>query len=134
MYNLINIKKWHDGLVSGYYQQGSGTLVKDSLYCCLGVACHLAIKDGAPLLEVDDEDGHGFERVAANYMETDTLPPEVKEWLGIQQGDPELATESDGYVTASSLNDEAVYNFAQIAECIVRTWPDAFVSMNEVTS
>jgi hypothetical protein len=139
MINLTNIKKWHDALVSGYYEQGTGTLVRDSRYCCLGVACHEAIKDGVTVLvEVDDGEEYGFELINRDfsYTETDALPPEVRKWLGLSIGeaDPELLTKEGAFVAAASLNDDRGYTFTQIAECIVRTWPEAFESTNEVTS
>ena len=96
MTNLVNIKKWHDGLLSGQYPQGTGTLVRDGRYCCLGVAVHLAIEDGVTnVTEVDTEEYHGFRVVRdMTWHETDILPLEVRYWLGITSGDPELLDES----------------------------------------
>lgn len=38
---------WIPALRSGAYEQGKGCLRnKDDMYCCLGVACDLAIQDG----------------------------------------------------------------------------------------
>jgi hypothetical protein len=134
--NLVNIKIWHDALLSGQYPQGSGTLLRDGRYCCLGVATHEAIKHGVTGLRVGDDGDGGFVRVTTNYTETDTLPPEVKEWLGVDRSDPELVTEAEGSVSASSLNDEWLISFEEIAACIRATWPDAFplVGSDEVAT
>jgi hypothetical protein len=126
MTNLVNIKAWHDALLSGQYPQGQGTLVRGGRYCCLGVACHLAMKAGVRLMEIDAQgDDYGF-RTTEDYIETDTLPRVVREWLGIDESDPALIIPDGDPVPAASLNDDSHYTFAQIAECIVRTWPDAF--------
>ena len=47
--NKENIQKWVDGLLSGEYEQGRGKLNKDGKFCCLGVACEVAIKNGLNL-------------------------------------------------------------------------------------
>lgn len=39
-------KKWVKALKSGKYEQTVGQLKRDGKYCCLGVACELAKKDG----------------------------------------------------------------------------------------
>ena len=45
MHPLVN--KWIDALESGEYQQGRGKLrTKDNKFCCLGVLCDLAVKEG----------------------------------------------------------------------------------------
>jgi hypothetical protein len=127
MTNLVNIKIWHDGLLSGRFPQGHGTLVQGGTYCCLGVASVMAIESGMPGLRmIDDDNNHGFRRIQADYLESDTLPREVRDWLGITASDPQLLTNGDGHVSASSLNDEYVMPFEDIAACIRRTWPDAF--------
>jgi hypothetical protein len=135
MANLTNIRVWHDGLVSGRFPQDTGTLVRDGKYCCLGVACHLAIEAGVEgITEVDDPNDHGFRITDAEvpWFETDTLPHKVIEWLDINTTDPELLTEDDGHVAATTLNDDAGYSFVDIAACIRRTWPDAFgIPLNE---
>ena len=84
------------------------------------------------------DEGYGFERtgVETPYNETDVLPREVREWLGVDRNDPELVTENDGLVSASALNDEWLLSFEEIAACVRRTWPDAFplVGSDEVTA
>lgn len=137
MPNLANIRTWHDGLVSGRFPQGTGALVHKGRYCCLGVACRLAIEAGVPgIREVDTETDFGFLLTGPehDYYETDTLPPEVRNWLGIESTDPELLTDDEGWVQATALNDSREMTFAEIAACIVRTWPDAFTSQDPETT
>src|SRR6478609_3745372 len=38
--------QWLAALRSGEYQQGQGQLNCDNTYCCLGVACDIAVKEG----------------------------------------------------------------------------------------
>jgi hypothetical protein len=38
--------QWLAALRSGEYQQGKGQLNCDNTYCCLGVACDIAVKEG----------------------------------------------------------------------------------------
>ena len=35
------MKKWTKALRSGNYDQGTGTLLDDGHFCCLGVACDI---------------------------------------------------------------------------------------------
>ena len=39
-------KKWVDALRSGEYAQGRSSLRDHDEYCCLGVLCELAVKEG----------------------------------------------------------------------------------------
>ena len=50
MENKKRILKWIEALESGLYEQGRGQLVDhEDKFCCLGVACNVAIENGAPL-------------------------------------------------------------------------------------
>lgn len=135
MANLANIKKWHDALLSGEYPQTTGQLrddhtdaTDDKGYCCLGVACEVAILDGVPLewtgLEyrwkpdvdhLDPEEEH-------TIWDTE-LPPVVQGWLGIHDENPELVyDEHHRTMPAITLNDTERWSFADIAKAIERTW------------
>lgn len=103
-------QEWIDALRSGTYQQGRDRMASvdaDGVtrYCCLGVACDLAVKAGEPIEVTHDSDGAiAFDGASA----TDVLPTRVARrlnmWLG---GGRELAL----------LNDRGV-SFAQIADYI----------------
>lgn len=125
MANLENIRKWHDGLVSGEWKQGRGVLGgNDDTYCCLGVACLLA-----GVVPVASE---GYALLFDGQLSR--LPLSVRSWLGLAQYDnaPILniptAMQTGGRVARSAilLNDSDYMTFGQIAACIRETWPEAF--------
>lgn len=72
-----NTKKWVKALRSGKYAQRRGYLQKDGKFCCLGIACEVAIENGVLL-----------ERTTTEIAETryngcsGVLPKPVIEWLG----------------------------------------------------
>ena len=99
-----NAQKWVDALRSGKYKQGSDALVKGNEYCCLGVACAVAIKNGLTV-KVEDS-GEMFDGEWAY------LPKSVQQWLHIK--------DSHGTFNGNSLanlNDLGA-DFAAIAQCI----------------
>lgn len=87
-------QRWVDALRSGDYKQAKGvlkteTLEGDTAYCCLGVACELALPD-LPELEwavgTDQNEGvrWGFQPVMNSIVNTGSLPREVRDYYGIQ--------------------------------------------------
>ena len=69
---------WIEALLSGTYRQGVGILRDGEFYCCLGVLCDLAglgswheLPDGA------------YTYRAAEREELTSLPPEVREYVGL---------------------------------------------------
>lgn len=122
-------KMWTDALRSGEYTQGYGALRTPSLlgyeidpnwapeekatayvdrFCCLGVACEVAKKEG----------------VIESYVSNDTvLPDEVRHWLGLssEQGMLREAAYRDDPSTSMALwqlNDFVGESFDQIADRI----------------
>ena len=61
-------KKWVKALRSGKYKQTTSRLKDKTGYCCLGVACELAVKAG---VIKKFEPGNSF------------LPVQVRNWLGL---------------------------------------------------
>ena len=49
-------QKWVAALRSDQYKQGTGQLRSESGFCCLGVACYLAVKEGI-IAKYDGDDG-----------------------------------------------------------------------------
>lgn len=88
--------QWTAKLRSGEVKQGGGQLRGDgpdgALFCCLGVACELAVEAGVipPPSIVDGYWTYGDE---AGRSWSD-LPPTVRVWLGIDDKDPYLGAES----------------------------------------
>ncbi len=109
-----NRQKWTAALRSGDYPQGKHTLktVADR-YCCLGVACDLAAREG--VLDAFDQPA--------------TLTKSVQDWLGLlaatgttTDGHEYGPAHDDGDVSyahaLTELNDNADWDFNQIADLI----------------
>lgn len=143
-----NMQKWLEALRSGQYSQTTGKL--DSFdeatgahsYCCLGVACDIALKAGVDMeVEVDEDKG-----VFVYDGKADLLPEEVKNWLGVTDENPKIVIENNKYNASegeggytyhydvnryqqdnprfliseclTSLNDEVGLSFEQIAQLV----------------
>jgi hypothetical protein len=95
-----NARMWVNALRSGAFTQGKGSLRNQSAYCCLGVACVLAEKEG--VISPTEWIGHSY------------LPSRVRDWLGLQ--------ERAGFI--SSMNTSLAYlndrnkSFKEIADVI----------------
>lgn len=123
--NKANILRWVEALESGEYQQGVGYLHdhQDNLFCCLGVACDLAYRDGA-VTKYTSEDEVSQPSYVTRYGKSElatVLPDEVVEWLGLSCQNPEVDTD-DSRVELTHLNDGWGLSFQQIAEYIRREY------------
>jgi len=110
-------------LRSKKYRQGKYALSKYSRIakrrklCCLGVACEIARQNGLDLKIRTGSDGYRYyDRSHA------VLPRAVQAWFGFDRSDPILINQNGGGSTASGLNDNAGYNFSQIADAFERTF------------
>jgi hypothetical protein len=116
--NRENIRLWVDALRSGEYEQGRMVLASKGKYCCLGVACEVAIRNGVKM-----KVHHG---VVTHYdKHRADLPPAVVDWLGLAAHSPSVdIVVGDGmerqYLT--ELNDLVEMPFAEIADAIERTY------------
>lgn len=116
------IEKWVEALESGNYSQGSGYLSKKNafgkqVYCCLGVLCDLAVKEGVipePSQHPDDASVRIYNLWSAS------LPPEVRDWAGMSDGNPYVDLPDPDLPSASLafLNDTSRYDFNSIAALI----------------
>jgi hypothetical protein len=101
-----NAQKWVEALRSGKYQQTKGYLNRGGGFCCLGVACELAIEEG---VAIEKEPSIDYCR----YDQSSAFPPEgVRKWLGLTTreakflgGKKSLAIENDSGVTFSDIAD-----------------------------
>lgn len=126
-----NRKAWATALRSGEYKQGRKYLHKivarTHYFCCLGVACDLAIKAGVKMqhddtgIQVYQHDGI---QVYQYNGKSGYLPPPVQLWLGLKTTDGSLKKPvpiRDGYELAGSLvavNDGSNIPFPEIADII----------------
>lgn len=127
MVNKENIRKWVEALRSGEYTQGKNALRDGDKYCCLGVACDVYDSsrwDLLPNFQASDGD-----RELYHYGEPSMfgfLPLEVAAWLGFKTDEvatnPFVRTPDGEEAHLTGLNDSENYSFAQIADCIERTY------------
>ena len=107
---------WIDALRSGEYEQGQYALKHHDTYCCLGVLCDLAVKEGiCKEREVEGSSDHLF-GVPGDY-DPAILPIVVRKWAGLEYGDPDVKTEEGDATTLSEMNDQS-YSFSEIADAI----------------
>lgn len=123
-------KIWVQALRSGEYSQGRTRLNRDGLYCCLGVLCELAVKEGVipPGLPTIS---NGTEKVFAygERAEVGLPPPEVVRWAGMKSRtgyitsmDPAVPAFINTNPSLAHLNDFGV-PFSEIADAIERNIP-----------
>lgn len=99
-------KHWVKALRSGEYKQIQGLLKDDSGFCCLGVLCDLAMKDGGP------EWYAGYLRDEFLGIDTE-LPLKVRKFMGIT---------SKGQSALITLNDDRDADFNTIADFIEKKY------------
>lgn len=113
-----NAQKWVDALRSGKYEQVQHSLSWDGRYCCLGVACELAIKDGVSLVVEESEKGISSSKIYSG--EENILPCAVVAWLGLQSPDGAyLCSKGEDHIltTLTTKNDNGA-SFSEIADII----------------
>ena len=121
-------KQWVEALRSGKYEQGIGVLRRhndgEDQYCCLGVLCDLytkafpkavgrwddVVEDGVVPFRFSDTDG-------MDHWQHEVLTPAVREWAGLETGDP-ILTFADDRFCVSTLNDDERLDFNSIANLI----------------
>lgn len=93
-----NLSVWLETLKSGEYQQTTGrlsTINEDGTqtFCCLGVACDLALKAG---LDLNVETSEDDDSVLYNE-EGGILPKLVRQWLGVNDMNPMISIENSHF-------------------------------------
>lgn len=105
-------EKWLKALRGGDYTQGHHRLhdVKADAYCCLGVLCDLAARDGVVL---EEPYGVFIDPSGISVNALFELPGVVRVWAGLENADPMI-----GDAPASVHNDVFGESFAAIADLI----------------
>lgn len=127
MVNKERVRLLVEALRSGEFEQGEGYLRKGDTYCCLGVACKVAMQNGLPLQEEFVDHGFGLYvyREAGQVNRSGYLPGSVYRWYGFDDMDPEIVIQGVGGVlsrnTATNFNDRG-FTFNEIADGFERTY------------
>jgi len=132
-------EKWLNALRSGEYLQGKDSLQPaPNSFCCLGVLCDIAIKEGAvnngQWIESDEGNGLKFasgmlsdeaDFYAQHYQEEEDgeLPRTVRRWAEIDSCNPQVLVtiNEEGHqkqLSLAELNDTWNYDFRKIADLI----------------
>ena len=125
------VKKWAQALRSGNYEQGERTLhSKDARtgkekWCCLGVLCDLAVKEGvipAPTTFQVGEIRYNYRNKGKGFLPgclptSSLLPTDVLRWAGLQRRDGGFHTPPEA-TSLAALNDDGVTSFESIAVLI----------------
>lgn len=136
--NGDKLRLWVDALRSGDYHQTSGKLRStDDRYCCLGVLCDVARKDGVKMkIELFDYSGSTTGIAYDGY--STFPPPAVINWLGHEGPSiyvpwpEELSDPKPSHrdvISVVSLNDRYGWDFHQIADAV-----EAHYLKNEVSA
>jgi hypothetical protein len=112
--------RWVAALRSGDYAQTTGKLRNNEGFCCLGVLCDLAEREGLITSAIDDCDegcrDYGDERF--------DLPGVVIRWASLRSS-PAIFADIDDTgprdVPLAILNDDYGWDFARIADAIEGT-------------
>lgn len=118
-----NAKAWVAALRSGEFKQGMGALREGDEFCCLGVACELAAREGITNAEEPPSDPL-IDNIWHYGGENGVLPPEVTEWLGLRTN---CGAWQEGIIGGSlaSQNDNGA-SFDEIAAIIESERPGLF--------
>lgn len=111
-----NAKKWVAALRSGKYTQGRSVLNQnDRAFCCLGVACEVAIESGIPV----EKKISGFGQTRKYNNASTVLPSLVMDWLGLESASGSFHRTVGGlHSSLVSVNDSAQFTFNEIADLI----------------
>jgi hypothetical protein len=110
------IRKWVKALRSGEYRQCTNQLRYGQRYCCLGVACMVAIENGVELTRKGNRflsEGSKGKTLSDGKI----LPEIVRKWLGLEGHDPQVS--SGRRLTGMNDNGDS---FETIADSIEATW------------
>ncbi len=105
-------EKWISALRSGEYKRTINLLHEDNKFCCLGVLCDLAVKEG--IIEEPKMINNFY--VYGEHQEVDVLPKEVYDWAGLEKWSRNGRYNETDF-TLAELNDDGK-SFKYIAKVI----------------
>lgn len=113
---------WIEALESGKYQQGKGQLRNaNGEYCCLGVLCELAAKEGVIEEGKTKFNSLDIEGYTTYYDGTwHTISDKVRQWSGFGLDVEENYSLSGDVNHVIGMNDDEGASFADIAEWLRR--------------
>jgi hypothetical protein len=122
------IKAWIKALRSGKYKQGTGFLhTADDKFCCLGVACDLAVKKGIirkPTKSIAERAFEDYEVYRYGNL-SGLLPKKVMNWLGLSYSAGDFTLGPTEYFqtddSLAAMNDSGV-SFKKIADFIEKNY------------
>lgn len=127
--------KWLTALRSGEYRQGQNVLKQQHgendtpQYCCLGVLCDIAVKEGLDITvrDIHEEDEAAEKQVwefgTSDSLSHELLPDAVMEWAGMDSDNPTVydpSARAEDQLRATdiaTLNDNGI-SFEDIADVI----------------
>ncbi len=119
-----NTQKWIDALRSGKYKQTSSHLSLDGKFCCLGVACEVAIANGVKLKVREITECFGQYKT---YDRKGSFPPlPVLRWLGFKTGFKKGRKVREFAQALAVLNDYKGKSFKAIAKVIAEAPEELF--------
>jgi hypothetical protein len=102
-------KLWVSALRSGDFNQCEGVLQSGNSYCCLGVACVVAEKNGVSINRKGGSINRKGGSIKGGHL---GIQPDVQKWMGLKD---DCGGHQGGYL--SGINDEGA-TFAEIADLI----------------
>lgn len=114
------MEKWVAALRSGEYKQGKYSLHSEGKFCCLGVLCEVALRDGVPV----GVRGGGLNIVYDGAVAV--LPKRVQDWadMASDSGTMESSPQDGFRPTLTLLNDDEGKSFVEIAAIIERNYKE----------
>jgi hypothetical protein len=120
------VQKWIKALRSGEYKQGYNRLASPGdMYCCLGVACELYMKEFPEKLSKKWSPLGNYEYYEeGGFPMTGGLPLVVRDWLGLERcnGGYQDKDDIDREISLAHYNDAEKYTFDQIADVIEKDY------------
>lgn len=118
-------KAWLDALRSGEYKQGRDALRNGDNFCCLGVACEVALKQGVEL------DVKALSSGLYSYDGSEgVVPLKVQDWLGLHTPSG-MSHWSSPLMGCTTLNDTSRMPFERIADHLEENADAYFVRPGE---